>query len=795
MADLTADQFERIFLIAGLYGNDEGYLGESDLDGLARHVGAFDVNDNYRAVYDRLVAVEALRVYRMRFPDSRERTTQRIAELLKEAQTDVDDSGAIPSDAQLANHQANESAHHEPGDGGEAVEVHNAADSSHEDIRAAIDAAVAGEGVDLTNYVRNSVLAAHAADDDPHHKPVEGSGAITVDNNQTIGFAPVVLPNLDALPDGASVLIVDPDDDDNPKRVAASLLGGSDDDSGVDEVARQSAAEAQGAADTAQERADNAFTAAGLAHAQANNAAGAAATNLAAILVLQGAGPGGSTLHVTTAQVNIAMVFPNAGVGDYVFQIRAGVFALFRVISVDDNPYLTKYGETATGGLTAGALAGLLKTWVFSATDNPTASELGLGIHTWALAGGPDVPYSAVDSILESWAVVLSEAARLEGNVPEHIPNERLPVNRFLPEGGVDETGKIPKIDADGAWALADDLQGSGGAATSSYVPRWRFVRGEDTADPIANAGKVYMGFRYVDIYNLTTDVRSGSHDFGAFGYIYADQRVGYTVAPAGALDIKALLAQSEITTLINLVTALPAIANAVWGALYGLGPDGVVDDIHYRRNEIQTQVAFSPAQLATGAGQTRRIWGFSSVGSNLSLGFQKGGGLSPEIAKEFTEERLVQSDGTVYYQTTLRTANPLFNSAIGMILQWKSGDEDFNVADRQITLFRDQTFVSSDLPTQRQYVTDASHHASNLPVGGFYFLQFHVSGGVNPLVVHAQQAFRRVADDEDLAMAQAEVRREIEAVSADSIRLQRFDAEGDLPVTVDAGTIAWVPV
>ena len=78
--------------------------------------------------------------------------------------------------------------------------------------------------------------------------------------------------------------------------------------------------------------------------------------------------------------------------------------------------------------------------------------------------------------------------------------------------------------------------------------------------------------------------------------------------------------------------------------------------------------------------------------------------------------------------------------------------------------------------------------------MGGFYFLNFHLSGTVNPLVVHAQQAFRRVADDEDLAMAQAEVRREIEAVSNDGIKLQRFDSETDLPVTVDANTIAWVP-
>ena len=64
-----------------------------------------------------------------------------------------------------------------------------------------------------------------------------------------------------------------------------------------------------------------------------------------------------------------------------------------------------------------------------------------------------------------------------------------------------------------------------------------------------------------------------------------------------------ALFNVGATTQLINLVASLPAVGSAVWGALYGLGAAGVVDDIHYRRNEIQTQVAFSPAQLAIGRG------------------------------------------------------------------------------------------------------------------------------------------------------------------------------------------------
>ena len=626
----------------------------------------------------------------------------------------------------------------------------------------------------------------------------------------------------------------------------AGLQGPPGTVAGADQTARN-------AAETAQDRADAAFTAAGLAHGAANTASAAAATNAAAIaafdagggifittaevvvtavfpdaevgavvLSIRGgalslyrvisttaspylqyvgvttAGAGDSTIHVTTDVVNIAMEFAGAALGDYIFQIISGTFALYEVISTTADPYLRKFGETNTG-FVAGDLNSLLKSWVFTGTDNPTAAQLSLNIQDWALGNGPDIPFIHLNGTLFSWTNELDQAALDAGSVQELIPIAAYSGQaRLLPVGDVDaDIGKVPKFQSDGGYTLEVDIEGTGGAAVNSYVPRWRFIRGETTADPIVNAGKVFMGFRYVDRYSLSDNTLTGSHDFVSFAYIYADGRAGYTISVDEALDLAALFNVGDTTQLINLVTALPAVGSAVWGALYGLGDAGVVDDIHYRRNEIQTQVAFSPAQLATGAGQTRRIWGFSSVGSNLSTGFQKGGGLSPEIANEFTEERLVQSDGTAYYQTTLRSSNPLFDSLIGIILQWKSGDEDFNTTDRQITLFRDQTFVSTDTPTQRQYVTDASHHASNLPVGGFYFLNFHISGTVMPLVVHAQQAFRRVADDEDLAMAQAEVRREIEAVSndvddqlGDFKFLEITQASYDSLTTKDANTV-----
>ena len=51
--------------------------------------------------------------------------------------------------------------------------------------------------------------------------------------------------------------------------------------------------------------------------------------------------------------------------GDFVISLVSGTLSLFQVISATENPYLTKFGETATG-LTAGALALLLKSWVFT---------------------------------------------------------------------------------------------------------------------------------------------------------------------------------------------------------------------------------------------------------------------------------------------------------------------------------------------------------------------------------------------------------------------------------------------
>ena len=195
----------------------------------------------------------------------------------------------------------------------------------------------------------------------------------------------------------------------------AGLQGPPGTVSGADQQARD-------AAQTAQDRADAAFTAAGVAHGAAGNAGIAAAgvTNAAAIAALDAgggifittaevvvtavfpdaevgavvlsirggalslyrvisttaspylqyvgvttAGAGDSTIHVTTDVVNIAMEFAGAALGDYIFQIISGTFALYEVISTTADPYLTSSGRPIPG-LVAGDLNSLLKPWVFA---------------------------------------------------------------------------------------------------------------------------------------------------------------------------------------------------------------------------------------------------------------------------------------------------------------------------------------------------------------------------------------------------------------------------------------------
>ena len=97
------------------------------------------------------VAIAALRTISVYHVDSRPERSKAVndrASQLSRWHKDVRDSYVV---------DGSESPNYIPIN---AVDVHNMADDSHADLRAAIDAAVAGEGVDLSNYATNTALGA-----------------------------------------------------------------------------------------------------------------------------------------------------------------------------------------------------------------------------------------------------------------------------------------------------------------------------------------------------------------------------------------------------------------------------------------------------------------------------------------------------------------------------------------------------------------------------------------------------------------------------------------------------------
>ena len=326
---LTAEDLTRVSLIAGLYPEESGWISDDDIQGLGIFTGAYVVGGLYDPAYDRRLAIECLRVVIGRgIPEPRAVSLrQRIIELQRGA-----GAGAVSSTPPGET----------PGDDDVA--------------RAAIAAHVASRHNTDTTARQNAI--AHGNDDDAHHEPVTASTGIAVDNNQVIALDLESLSDVSGIEAEDKIVILDHDDSFNPKDVLVSELPVI-----PDATARAAAADA--------------LTAAGLAHNQANAAVASAATNAAAIMSLSG---GGGGIFITSAEVNVAMVFPDAEVGAVVLSIHTGTLRLYRVISTTEDPYLQYVGATATGGLTAGDLAGLLKAWVFTDADNPTAAQLSLNI-------------------------------------------------------------------------------------------------------------------------------------------------------------------------------------------------------------------------------------------------------------------------------------------------------------------------------------------------------------------------------------------------------------------------------
>ena len=373
----------------------------------------------------------------------------------------------------------------------------------------------------------------------------------------------------------------------------------------------------------------------------------------------------------------------------------------------------------------------------------------------------PDIPYSAFDGTVESWAIK-------DASPPiEIIPNARLPVARFLPAPGALADGLVATI-ASGAWTAAESSGGSGVAAK-----QWRFdfKRGEDTADPIAAAGQVFIELRYLDSYN-SEGVRTSVQDVGA-GFLAADG--SRTLSSSNALDIKGLLAESSVAAVMNLVTSLPSIVDAVWGEWYGLADiDGQVEDVHYLRQQNTTEQTWIPARLDS---MNRDLHGFNDLDVLGTYGYERGGALSPEAEiVQLVEEK--DSNGNITTRLLIPATSPL-TSGISVLLFYKSGSQEYSSA-REIPLFRDATVTG----TTHRYVTAVTTGEFRFTPGVPYTIKWRNAGSVNDLVLHSDKRLVRVADEYDVLDVKGEIQQEIYTVEDRVAALESAPAGTGFPMT-----------
>ena len=145
-------------------------------------------------------------------------------------------------------------------------------------------------------------------------------------------------------------------------------------------------------------------------------------------------------------------------------------------------------------------------TWAEVGNEQAIPSDkLPFSVEAWAQGTG-DIPYSAFDSVVESWAV--------KDDTPplEIIPDGRLPVARLLPAVTDADDGKVAKV-VSGAWTVGNDNTGgakpgfSGGLAnltglasaagfvniTSGLVAGEVFNRGTFTVETAALRDKLVI--------------------------------------------------------------------------------------------------------------------------------------------------------------------------------------------------------------------------------------------------------------------------------------------------------------
>ena len=131
-------------------------------------------------------------------------------------------------------------------------------------------------------------------------------------------------------------------------------------------------------------------------------------------------------------------------------------------------------GGGGGGGSTAGEILAVVVANVSAWAIHGNASSIPYGKMPFVLPSyildplnHPDIPYSALDGTIESWAVK-------DASPPiEIIPNERLPVARFLPSPTALADGLVATI-ASGAWTAAASAGGSSTGKTMALRLRAR---------------------------------------------------------------------------------------------------------------------------------------------------------------------------------------------------------------------------------------------------------------------------------------------------------------------------------
>ena len=417
-------------------------------------------------------------------------------------------------------------------------------------------------------------------------------------------------------------------------------------------------------------------------------------------------------------------------------------------------PYRALRSTLTEGGVTAGALIGLIAPWSAYGNEGliPPAKTGLNAIQSWALAGGPDIPWAQLDGTLYSWTYLITQAALDAGAVRQIIPDEVLPAIRLLPHPVGANDGQLAVI-SDDTWVIGDPAPGGSGGHPS--VGRWRFRRGEDTPDPFENAGKVFLGWEYIDRYETVAPYRrTSSHDIGGYSMLPSDLTRGdLTISFSEALDVRELLAQSSVAAVSKLVTDLPGANVAAWGEFYALSDVlGQVNDIYYRREADQVSQLWLPARLHA---TNRDLHGFNDLTVLGTYGYDRGGALSPQAEiVQLIEERDINNNITL--RMLVPDSSPL-NSPIALVMEYRTAETDG--AFTQINLFYDALYSST---AHSRYVTAVYEGDFLFEPGSAYEVKWRRSGDVNDLVLHADSFLRRIADDEDLDVLRADLEREI---------------------------------